>query len=185
MSEVSYQDRHFEIRTATLDDVIGIGEAHLQAWIETYPNVEYGVDVDWIKNEFSFLVRDGQDNEGNDNGIPFRKKVIENLDENTLYEVVKDEEGIVQGFMHADRTDREVHLNAIYLTDTLKGAGVAHELMERTLEFAGNLPVVLQVIAYNERAIRFYEKYGFIRGETEEELFRGKMPVLNMKREVA
>lgn len=185
MSEVLYQDRRFEIQSATLDDVIGIGQAHLQSWLETYPNEEYEVDEDWIRGEFGFLVQDGQNEEGRDNGIPFRTKVIENLDSNVLYEVVKDENGVVQGFMHIDRTDDVVNLNAIYLTDTLKGTGVAHKLMEQVLTFAGNLPIKLQVVAYNERAIKFYEKHGFVRGEVEEVLFHDKIPVLNMKREAS
>lgn len=185
MTEVLFQDRRFEIHPATLDDVVGIGEAHLQSWLETYPNEEYEVDEDWIRDEFSFLVQDGQNKEGRDNGIPFRTKVIENIDDNTLYEVVKDENGIVQGFMHADRTDDVVNLNAIYLTNALKGTGVAHKLMEQAVTFAGNLPMKLQVAAYNERAIKFYEKYDFVRGEVEEALFHDKIPVLNMKREVS
>lgn len=185
MSEVIYRDKRFEIQPATLDDVVGIGEAHLQSWLETYPNEEYGVDEDWIKDEFNFLVQDGQNKEGRDNGIPFRTKVIENLDDNVLYEVVKDENGVVQGFMHADQADDVVNLNAIYLTNALKGTGVAHKLMEQAIAFAGNLPMKLQVVAYNERAIKFYERYGFVRGEPEKELFHGKMPVLNMRREAS
>lgn len=183
MSEVLYQDRRFEIQPATLDDVVGIGRAHLQSWLETYPSEEYGVDEDWIRDEFSFLVQDGQNKEGRDNGIPFRTKVIENLGDSVLYEVVKDENGVVQGFMHTDRTDDAVNLNAIYLTNALKGAGVAHKLMQQAIAFAGNLPMKLQVVEYNERAIKFYEKYGFKRGEREEELFHDKIPLLNMRRE--
>ena len=183
MSQVSYQNRRFEIQRATLDDVTGIGEVHLQAWIETYPNEEYGVDEDWIKSEFNFLVLDGQNEQGRDNGIPFRTKVINNLNEDTLYEVVKDENGKVQGFMHVDRTDDIVNLNAIYLTNSLKGTGVAHKLMEHADVFTGNLPMKLQVVAYNDRAIKFYEKYGFKKAGMEADRFHGKMPVLNMKRE--
>ena len=183
MSQVSFQDRLYKIQKATLDDAIGIGEAHLQSWIETYPNEEYDVNEEWIKDEFGFLIKDGQNEQGNDNGIAFRKNVIKNLDENSLYEVVKDEAGKVQGFMHAHRTNKSVSLNAVYLTDSLKGTGVAHKLMEHVLEFAGNLPIELQTATYNNRAIKFYEKYGFVIGETEPDWFHGKVPILNMKRE--
>lgn len=183
MTQVSYQGKRFKIQRATLDDVIGIGEAHLQAWIETYPNEEYGVDESWIKQEFGFLIKDGQNEQGNDNGIPFRKNVIKNLDDNTLYEVVKDASGTVQGFLHAHRNDEEVSLNAIYLTDELKGTGVAHKFMEHVLEFAGNLPITLQVVSYNQRAIKFYEKYAFVKGDIEADWFHGKVPLLNMRRE--
>lgn len=185
MPEVMRQDNRLEISPATLDDVIGIGEAHLLSWLETYPNEDYGVTEGWIKEEFGYLVKSGVAANGHDNGIPFRRKVIEKLDSNTLYEVAKDEDGKIQGFMHVDKKDGIVNLNAIYLTNALKGTGVAYRLMDQAVAFAGNLPMELQVVAYNERAIKFYEKYGFKKGEIEKELFHGKMPVLNMKREVS
>lgn len=183
MSEVLYQDRAFNISRAVLDDVVGIGEAHLQSWLETYPNEEFGVTEDWIKEEFSYLVKDGVAPSGRDNGNTFRRKAIENLNDDTLYEVVKDEKGVVQGFMHVDKKDGVVNLNAIYLTNDLKGTGVAYKLMDQALGFAEELPIKLQVAAYNERAIKFYEKYGFKKGEVEEELFHGKIPIMNMSRE--
>lgn len=184
MSEGLHQDGKFEISPATLNDAVGIGEAHLQSWVETYPNEEYGVTEGWIKDEFSFLIKDGVAPNGRENGIPFRQKVIKELDPSTtLYDVVKDEDGVVQGFMHVDKKDEVVNLNAIYLTDALKGTGVAYKLMDQAVAFAGDLPMQLQVVAYNQRAINFYEKYGFKKGDTEKELFHGKMPVLNMRRE--
>ncbi len=172
----------YHIEPAGMDDIVGIGEAHLQSWLETYPNDEYGVTEDWIREEFAFLTKEGVGEKGEPNGIEFRKRIIEELDERSLYEVVKDEKGKVQGFLHAHRTPTRASLNAIYLTRELKGKGVAQKLVEHLLDFAGELPIELEVIAYNERAIKFYEKYGFVRGEIEEGWFHGKMPVLKMKR---
>ena len=60
MTEVLFNDKRFEIESATVDDAVGIGEAHLKSWLQTYPNDEYGVTEDWIRTEFSFLVKDGQ-----------------------------------------------------------------------------------------------------------------------------
>lgn len=184
LTEALFQNHRFEIVSATLGDEVGIGEAHLQSWLETYPNEEYGVTEEWIKDELSFLVEDGVADNGHDNGVPFRRKLIEGLDSNKLYEVVKDENGKIQGFMYVERKDGVVGLNAIYLTNALKGTGVAYKLMDRVVDFADNLPIKLQVVAYNERAIKFYKKYGFKKGDIEKELFYGKMPVLNMRREV-
>lgn len=185
LTEVLFQDHRFEIVPATLGDEVGIGEAHLQSWLETYPNEKYGVTEEWIKNEFGFLIKDGVAANGIDNGIPYRRKMIEKLDSNTLYEVVKDENGTIQGFMYAYKQNEVVDLGAIYLTNVLKGTGVAYKLMDQAVAFAGSLPIKLQVIAYNERAIAFYEKYGFKKGAIEKELFHDKMPVLNMKREAS
>jgi len=43
----------------------------------------------------------------------------------------------------------------------------------------------LEVATYNHRAIRFYEKYGFVVVEGTEHLYRDKIPVIMMKRESA
>lgn len=182
MSEVLFENRKFEIEPATVDDVVGIGEAHLKSWLETYPNASYDVTEEWIKSELGFLVEDGQREDGRDNGIPYRRRLIEMNDPNTIYEVVKDEDGVVQGFLHARRHQGSATLDAIYLMNSLKGTGVAAELMAHALEFIGDLPVRLQAVAYNERAIHFYEKYGFKRGELEPEFYHGRMPVINMER---
>lgn len=182
MSHEALNNNPYRIEPASMDDVVGVGEAHLQSWLETYPNQEYGVTEDWIKSEFGFLTKEGFKEDGEPNGIEFRKRTIEELDDRSLYEVVKDENGKVQGFLHAHRTPTRASLNAIYLTDELKGKGVAREFMDHLLQFADGLPVDLEVISYNERAIRFYEKYGFVRGEVGSKLFHGKMPVLAMRR---
>lgn len=176
MTEHLEEKYKFEITSAQLGDAVGIGEAHLKSWLETYPNEALGVTEDWILQEFGFLTAE--------RGIKFREDVIKKLNNNVKYMVVKDEAGTVQGFLHASKNGVEAKLDAIYLTAPLKGTGVADELMKEVLRFTENLPINLQVAAYNERAIRFYERYGFVEGEQEAELFHGKIPILNMKREV-
>lgn len=174
MTEVIYHDRQYEIEPAQLQDAVGIGRAHLQSWLETYPNEEYGVTEEWIESELGFLA--------NEQGDKFRENVIQNLDDNTLYKVVKDENDEVQGFLHVDKNGTEARLNAIYLKKELKGSGVAQQLMKDTLEFVGDLDITLEVAAYNDRAIRFYENHGFVKGELVPELFHDKIPILQMKR---
>jgi len=173
------QQPKFVIETArTRQDNIGIGEAHLQSWIETYQNQNLGIDEAWIRKEFSFLVED--------RGIDFRAKQIEianRSESEILYRVVKDSDDKVQGFLHVSRRDDGVHLDAIYLTKKAQGKGVARELMNQAIEFAGGHSISLQVVAYNDHAISFYEKYGFDKGEIDKGLFHGRMPVLNMHRD--
>jgi ribosomal protein S18 acetylase RimI-like enzyme len=42
--------------------------------------------------------------------------------------------------------------------------------------------VVLEVVSYNQRAIRFYEKFGFEKVGESEHMYRDKMPVMTMIR---
>ena len=44
---------------------------------------------------------------------------------------------------------------------------------------------VLEVVSYNQRAIRFYEKFGFEKVAGSERMYRDKMPVMTMIRKGA
>ena len=168
----------FTIETPrTREDAIGIGRAQLRSWFETYPNKEIGVDKNWIQDQIGYITT----SEGDD----FRMQQIERLkkhDASLLYKIVKDANGHIQGFLHVSKNTTSARLDAIYLTHEAQGTGVAYELMDRAVAFAGNLPIHLAVAAYNGRAVRFYEKYGFVKGAIDPELHRGKIPILNMHR---
>lgn len=161
----------------TRQDNIGIGQAQLQSWIETYPNQELGIDEEWIHSEVGHLVKK--------RGIDFREKQIElalESDANILYKIAKDKTGKIYGFLHVSKDETSAKLDAIYLIKDAQGSGVANELMHYALDFIGNLPANLEVAAYNERAIRFYERHGFTKRTVNKELHRGKIPILNMHR---
>src|SRR5664279_5174338 len=93
------QTPKFTIETpSTRQDNIGIGEAQLQSWVETYQNQELGIDEAWIRSEVGFLVED--------RGVDFREKTIKEANQaesNLLYRIAKDESGKVVGFLHATR----------------------------------------------------------------------------------
>ncbi len=76
--------------------------------------------------------------------------------------MVRSPEGEVLGFLHAQRSDDgTVELGVLYLRNGLKGRGVADQLMQQFMTWAGNAAMKLSVASYNERAIRFYHRYGF------------------------
>lgn len=51
-------------------------------------------------------------------------------------------------------------LNHLYLDRTAQGAGLAHTLM--ALALPDNMPAYLWIVGGNDRAWRFYERYGFV-----------------------
>ncbi len=74
--------------------------------------------------------------------------------------------GMAGGFR--DGVDRTVvHLVAVWVAPGWRGTGVARPLVEAVCARAAALPGVSRVTAYvsegNERALRFYEKAGFVR----------------------
>lgn len=170
--------RKFIITQATLEDAEGIGEAQLQSWRETYPNEELGISEEWVQEAVGHVAEEGGNN--------FRRKTIEESlkpDSSTLYLVVKNSEGKARGFLHVTRKEPVAYFDAIYLTKEVQGTGVAHDLMQKALNFLKGLPVEVRAASYNDRALKFYEQYGFkVTGELEE-LHKGKMPITVMVRE--
>ena len=66
------------------------------------------------------------------------------------------------GFIHASRTaDGKQQLNRLYTARHTHGTGLAQQLMARADQWFGGGDVMLEVVAYNTRAIRFYHKAGF------------------------
>ena len=168
----------FNIETATQADISAIGYVHLQSMLETYPNIEAGIDKSWINNKLGFLAEP--------QGDKYRRQTVllaETKPERTLYLVVRNTQGQVVGFFHCSRTEQRAKLEAIYLIEEARGSGIADRLMQRGLKFAGDLPITLEVLDYNQRAIRLYEKYGFETIPHSHKLIRGKLPAFSMRRQ--
>jgi len=168
----------FKIETATQADISTIGYVHLQSMLETYPNKQAGIDISWIKNKLGFLAES--------QGDEYRHQTVlraETDPDHTLYLVVRDTKGRVVGFFHCSRDEQQAKLEAIYLIEKARGKGIADRLMRRGLEFAGDLPISLEVLDYNERAMRLYEKYGFEAIPHSHRLIRGKLQVFGMRRQ--
>ena len=176
---VSKTKKHkFVITPATDEDAAGVGVAHLQSWRETYPNQKLGIDINWIDEKVGFLAED--------KGRDYRRNTIRRshaFPEKILYLVAKTKTGKIVGFLHVELEDEMALFEAIYLLQEAQGTGLADELMQRALEFAGDKPMYLEVASYNPRAIRYYHKYGFEEVPNSSTIFREKVPVFAMKRQ--
>lgn len=168
----------YTISDAAEEDAELIGPIHLNAWHQSYINSDYGIDSEFI-DEIMGKVATKE-------GTKFRRKRIAEAKatpDKIIYKVVKDHEGKVVGFFIAEKQDKFNELQAIYLLDSAKGSGVAHELME---EFLGWLdptkPSKLQAAAYNKRAIKYYERYGFKVTKKKLPLHHDRMPLAEMVR---
>ena len=165
------------IETATEADVSGIGRAHFQSMLETYPNPGAGVDEAWIHQNLAYTM--------SPQGDGFRRQTVHQAETDpghTLYLVVRNIQGQVVGFFHSTRSEHRAKIEAIYLTREARGTGTADELMRRGLEFAGDRPISLEVLDYNQRAIRLYERYGFAIVPDSLRLEKEKLPLITMQR---
>jgi ribosomal protein S18 acetylase RimI-like enzyme len=169
--------KQFTIVPADESDVDAIGKVHFQSICETYVNDSRGINLNWLQRRMKFLT----DPEGN----KYRLGTVHEArsqEDNTLYLVVKNEQGKVCGFLHVTRQPHKAKLEAIYLVAEARGQGVGQRLMNQALDFAGDLRLELEVLDYNQRARRLYESNSFIIEPNSEHFVRDKLPVVTMKR---
>jgi GNAT superfamily N-acetyltransferase len=72
--------------------------------------------------------------------------------------------GVVAAQLYPDRCD----MNSFYVKPGHQGHGIGHALYQKVLEFAGSLPIQVDVIEYVTDTIRMYEHWGFHIDKTRE-----------------
>ncbi|MCX6713845.1 MAG: GNAT family N-acetyltransferase [Candidatus Vogelbacteria bacterium] len=136
------------------EDVKEIQDVFYQTWLVTYPNEKAGVtkeDIDErFKNRFS--------NEA------IAKRTDEILDDSgqQLFLVAKDGNKIIGVCFLAKKEDRN-QLQAIYVLPEYQSKGIGQMFWVKIKEFfSENKDIVVQVADYNDQAIAFYKKLGFV-----------------------
>ncbi len=164
------------IREANLKDVEAIRRMHAASWLDAYPNDEHGVSYEWVRE-----VTDGW---LTPEKLAYSHEHFGNVftNDDHFYRVAVDGKKIV-GFIHALKEDGITKLGGLYIAKEHYSTGLAQQLAALTDEWFGNDIVELEVVAYNKRAIRFYEKWGFKKVEGSESLFKDKIPDFTMRRE--
>ena len=164
------------IRTATQDEVDAIRRMHAACWLDTYPNDEHGVPYAWVKSVTDEWLSPEK--------LELSKQHFTNVfnSRDHFYRVAVDNSKIA-GFVHGLKEDGKTKLGALYLAKEYYGTGLAQQLAALADEWLGDDAVELEVVAYNKRAIRFYEKWGFKKVEGSDALFKDKIPDFTMRRE--
>ncbi|MFG3142201.1 GNAT family N-acetyltransferase [Streptomyces sp. NPDC048211] len=156
-------------------DAEAMGRVQMRAWLQTYPNEEAGIDEAWIREHRGFAVTA----EGVAQWRAFMEEAVRQPDR-LFCRVVRSGSEIV-GFL-CGRRDAVVNLGPMYLLNEAQGQGTGGRLMREFMAWAQDARMRLWVTDYNEKAIRFYERYGF-RTTGERELWQGKLPNVRMARE--
>ena len=94
--------------------------------------------------------------------VPWSEKSFSDEAENTLakYFVAKDN-GKIVGYGGIWIVADEGQITNIAVLPEMRRHGVASKLLEKLLDAAKDMPVVLEVRKSNDAAITLYEKYGF------------------------
>ena len=167
----------FTIREATVTDTEALRRMQAKSWIATYPNDEYGVSREWVEEYVTtWLTPEALERS--------RSIVEEAIDDRDGFYRLAERDGEVVGFVNATtRDDGTKELKAIYVRPDMFGSGIGGQLMSQAMAWIGKeSDAVLEVVSYNQRAIRFYEKFGFKKVAGSECMYRDKMPVITMMR---
>ncbi|WP_433888480.1 GNAT family N-acetyltransferase [Streptomyces sp. CA-111067] len=162
------------IEAPDADDAGSLGPLQLRVWLQTYPCEDAGIDENWI--------REHRGPSASEEGISQWREFIDAARQQPdllFCRVVRSEREIV-GFL-CGRRDEVVTLGPMYLLEEVQGRGIGGRLMGEFFTWARRTPMRLWVTDYNERAIRFYQRYGF-KATGERELWQGKLPNVRMVR---
>ncbi|OGI93902.1 hypothetical protein A3A03_01875 [Candidatus Nomurabacteria bacterium RIFCSPLOWO2_01_FULL_40_18] len=152
------QEGLFRIEEAKPEDVEKIRTIIRDAWLEIYPNENYGITredieaIDWFSPA----------------GLERRKREIAEKGDIIHNWVIRDQKNNVVGFCkvskdgHKTGTEGQREIDAMYVAKEFKGKGLGKKLMQKALEWLGpDGGVRLEVVSYNSHAINFYKKFGF------------------------
>lgn len=170
------QQPTFKIEVPKIGDEIEIASMHIKAWKETYITPESGLTEEMVDENLGHMLTD----------TDFRKNTISESLKNpdqVLYRVVRNSNGEIVGFMHGSKNEEFNELEGIYLLDEVKGSGTGGKLMEEFLVWINkDKPSHLEVFSFNERALSFYTKYGFVKTDKIAQMWKDKLPFIEMVR---
>ncbi len=180
MKERFAEKESMSVRTATIDDAAAIARIQHESWVATYPNEEAGITKADLENHLGDV---GSLAERWTNRLRLDAANADFI--GTVY--VLEVSGRVVGFCKVARGTHSGHVDALYLDPECTQKGLGGELFQKGLDWLGTKDSIeLEVTSYNDRAIRFYKRYGFRKqGETKPlELKGGKtIPLTLMVRD--
>lgn len=75
--------------------------------------------------------------------------------------VAEDETGETIGTIGAEHRTDYIELHSFYVAKQQQGKGLGRMLFNQVVEFAGELPIRLDVIQYMDKTIKMYKRWGF------------------------
>jgi ribosomal protein S18 acetylase RimI-like enzyme len=141
------------ISPAKPEDAEGIVHVRRTTWLATYPNEVLGItrqDIEEALNTRS----DEQE----------VARIANHIKTSTgTHTWVSKVEGKVVGFLRFEEEDKRNRIHALYILPEYQHQGIGKALTQLVLDRLGTLKeIYLEVAAYNQSAINFYKKLGFI-----------------------
>jgi GNAT superfamily N-acetyltransferase len=166
----------FTIELPKIGDELAIGPMHVQSWKESYVTDESGLTEELVEELIGYFATD----------TDFRKNTLAEAlahPDKVFYRVVKNNKNEIVGFFHGSKNDAYNELDGVYLLNEVKGTGIGGKLMEEFLAWADkDRPCHLIAFSFNEKALGFYTKYGFVKTDAPAQLYKDKLPYIEMVR---
>ncbi len=170
-----------EARIATVADAADIARIQHESWLATYPSEKAGITREDIAEHLGIVDDRAQRCA---NRLNLEAKDIDFIGATYVLEIG----GRVVGFCKVARGMHTGHVDALYLDPAFAQKGFGGELFQKGLQWLGDeAPIDLEVASYNDRAIHFYERFGFRKQDKAKplELLGGKfLPLTLMVRDV-
>jgi len=168
----------YSIEQPEVEEALELATMHNQSWIDTYPNHDAGVSLDYIKETVAGRLTEQSLNR--------RRSNIERSKDDPTYffRIAKNEHGNIVGFVDGFLKNDRYELAGLYTDKTTHGSGLALQLWESYKEWVDPTKTIwLTVVTYNERAKAFYKKIGFNDLPDTERLYDGThIPVIDMEK---
>lgn len=145
---------NIQITKPVPEDALGITTVLYKAWLATYPNDALGITAEDVEGSYkeSFSEERIKKSEENLRNIPTNQKRV----------VAKDGDMVV-GMATMVKNDNNNQLRTIYVLPDYHGKGIGTMLWEAVKDFVDPAKdTIVQVADYNQQAIKFYEKLGFV-----------------------
>lgn len=145
----------YTIELAMPGDGEGICRVTAETWVDTYPNEEHGITAGMIRrnqyqsdgslrNDFIELTEGALNVNGRERAIYVAKKL-----------------GEIVGVASLAPVDDRCKLRTLFVSPAEQGYGIGPELLKQLLSWRPGKETFLNVATYNQRAITFYERFGF------------------------
>jgi GNAT superfamily N-acetyltransferase len=142
------------IREATAEDVEAMREIQRRTWLATYPNEAYGITREDIEARF-------REDPATASARQAQRRRAVLTPPHHAWVALEATEPI--GFCIIEQGEHEHLVQALYVLPEHQGKGTGTRLLRAALDWLGSEnPIALNVASYNERAIAFYQAFGFV-----------------------
>jgi ribosomal protein S18 acetylase RimI-like enzyme len=144
------------VEAAVPADAEVLRRIQVQTWYATYVNAERGVTYEDLK-----LFQEGENGERNERRIAFWRNQIATAD-GTHAVFMARSGGQTVGFTAPSLMNGQWRVGGLYVLPEAQGRKAGSALMRTAMRWQGDgRDVYCHVAEYNDRAIRFYQRFGF------------------------